>query len=442
MLPISIMSHTILPIPPNTLFFLLAACFLHIYFDPSLGGTQLCIEKKQRKLVFAAIVYAIYIVLNQYYLGTSLRSSVGVVVSTLYLPLFLIAMQGIRCGAEPSCGFEPGEAETNAGGGQRGSVGGGLNRGYEELSKIISPTLLLSAIIYGVEAAYRYLSAILGSADESLQGIYKYKFGGLMYSDSNVTAIHLVLLLFFSLWCKEKKIKNANIYALVFAILLALTLSRACILSAIVAFVFLVAYKKREKIKLWHIAASALLLIFFISIVLYFFRHDKSLLSKISILNYFIEYLKQSSIHDILFGVGLGRSISTLGIYAHNYFFVLFVECGVIACILNIYLFIQTLITCGGKTLPLLIAFLLCTSIATTTYLPDLYLFLAIITYFSGRSGDLSGDPSGLSGKAAIAQTQYAEQSSHCGVFSGSSKLGSNLPTQIPVNQINKIVEQ
>ena len=61
---------------------------------------------------------------------------------------------------------------------------------------------------------------------------------------------------------------------------------------------------------------------------------DASFATKFHIVYATISYIQTSSLMKILFGVGLGNSINSLGIGAHNFFIVYFIETGLFGLIL------------------------------------------------------------------------------------------------------------
>lgn len=358
----SLISHTLLPVPPGIIFFLCSLPFAIFAIDASLNPKAISIEWSIRPTLFAFALYLIYIVLNQSLLQINIRSVFGIVGSALYFPILLILLQGKDL--------------------------------IREHKKKIDVFLVVSLIVYIIEACWRYTVAFrsISSGDIPLyNGIYQYKYGGLMYSESNGTGIHLIVLLFFTLcWVKmqwqrkslqgfEKKRYIGVV--LIWMFLIGLTLSRACWLATGVGLIYFWLSSKINKKNLWITAGIAVLIAsaMFIVVVYPYVKHDESFISKFQILYAFGHYMAGASWSDWLFGVGLTRSERVLGIYAHSYILVFIVETGIIGALLMLSIFFETIRISKGETLLIILPFAIATMSTTVTFLPDLYLALAVV---------------------------------------------------------------
>jgi hypothetical protein len=91
------------------------------------------------------------------------------------------------------------------------------------------------------------------------------------------------------------------------------------------------------------------------------------------------KYLSNASFNEILFGIGFSNSSERLGIYAHNFFMVFFIESGFIGLFLIILLLIQITFATNKRALFIIIPFLITTLSSTITFMPFLYVAVGLI---------------------------------------------------------------
>ncbi len=277
---LGLISHTYAPLPPVLLFF--AAAFplawygldVHLHAG-SAGGTggigglrpgvctpdALCPALRVWRPFFGWVaLYIGYMLVGQYLLGTSLRSTWGVICSACYglLPLLLwrggASVSAAHGALAPDRPDSVGQAAVSA---AEVSVGSSENLFVRHRRKF-DWAFRVALAVYTIEAAWRYGMAWLSSEPSVYQGIYRYKFGGLMYSESNATGIHILIWLFFTLWwaralwrrgllsgCRDKARYIGM--AVWWLVLLGLTLSRACWIAAVIGLLYFCMPVKRIK---------------------------------------------------------------------------------------------------------------------------------------------------------------------------------------------------
>ncbi len=409
---LGLISHTYAPLPPVLLFF--AAAFplawygldVHLHAG-SAGGTggigglrpgvctpdALCPALRVWRPFFGWVaLYIGYMLVGQYLLGTSLRSTWGVICSACYglLPLLLwrggASVSAAHGALAPDRPDSVGQAAVSA---AEVSVGSSENLFVRHRRKF-DWAFRIALAVYTIEAAWRYGMAWLSSEPSVYQGIYRYKFGGLMYSESNATGIHILIWLFFTLWwaralwrrgllgCRDKARYIGM--AVWWLVLLGLTLSRACWIAAVIGLLYFCMPVKRIKY-IW-ISLSVCLFAAVAAFVFFVYprvQYDASFISKFQIWYAFLDYWRQASWPEMLFGIGLTRSEMAMGVYAHNYGLVVLVETGWIGFMLMLGLFGRMLYDSRGEGLYLLLPFAVATLSSTVVFVPELFLFLSFM---------------------------------------------------------------
>jgi hypothetical protein len=211
-------------------------------------------------------------------------------------------------------------------------------------------------LLYVFECAYRlnnpiYTQAMLSNEDESLI-FYPYKYNSIMFIDSNFVGLSLIsFIATVDIILNKSKIKFLFITALV--ILLALTFSRAALISILI-------YFSIKRVSLKSLVLFAVFLLLFSVYAVPMIISDGSYLSKIKILNYFNQYLINADCLTILLGSGVGSSADVLGIGSHNLFVLLVVEFGLISLLGFFSFIVINLIQTSFKSFPYWLSILVC----------------------------------------------------------------------------------
>lgn len=162
---------------------------------------------------------------------------------------------------------------------------------------------------------------------------YPYKFGGLMFADSNTTGLVAMIILFLLLGSRfALGIRRLRWDALALIVLVFLSFSRSAIIATFFAMIIVSMkyFNQRQKIIFgWFILYPGMLITALA--ILWLFMPDGSLASKFYILNLLNQHITSSSPMTLLFGIGLGNSIDLFGIHTHILFVTYFVEGGLIS---------------------------------------------------------------------------------------------------------------
>lgn len=394
---LGLISHTYVPLPPILLFFAMALPLAWYGLDPSLNGglrpgvggpEAACpLPRAWRPFLGMAALYIGYMLVGQYVLNTSLRSTWGIVCSACYGVLPLLLWRGGADGASagPAIVSEASASVVDS------RVVGSPENLFVRHRRKFDWAFRIASVVYTIEAVWRYATVWLSGEPSVYQGVYRYKFGGLMYSDSNTTGIHLLIWLFFTLWWARSlhrrgllvgRWDRARYIGLVvwWLVLLGLTLSRACWIAAFIGLLYFLMPAKSLKY-VWVSLGVCLLvgMVGFVTFVYPRVQYDASFISKFQIWYAFLDYWRQASWPEMLFGVGLTRSTMEMGMYAHNYVLVFLVETGLIGCLLMVGLFGRILFDSRGEGLCLLLPFAVATLSSTVLFVPELFLFLSFM---------------------------------------------------------------
>ncbi|MDE7150203.1 MAG: hypothetical protein K2O01_07355, partial [Bacteroidales bacterium] len=349
--------------------------------------------------LWMTVFYIGYMLAGQYVAGTSLRSTWGVVCSACYglLPLLLWRDGAIVPSEVPAGrrGTEAGSALPDSG----DASSAGL---FVRHKSKFDWAFRIALLAYTVEAVWRYGMVWLSTAPPVYQGIYRYKFGGLMYSESNATGIHILIWLFFTLWwvrslCGRGLLADGRErgrylgMAVWWLVLLGLTLSRACWLAGGMGLLYFCVPRKWLKY-LW-ISLPVFLLLAAAGFMFFIYphvRYDASFISKFQIFYAFIDYWRQASVPEMLFGIGLTRSEMAMGVYAHSYVLVFLVETGLVGCLIMLGLFGRMLFDSRGEGIYILLPFAIATLSTTVLFIPELFLFLSFMMAVGRADGTSS----------------------------------------------------
>lgn len=349
----SLISHTWLPISPTLFFFAIALVCALILYDPLLSKrihiTRSSVDSQMRRVLILPFIFVLYILLSQYFMGAPFVRVFGVWSSVLYFVVLVLL-----AGKVP----------------------------FDKWETKVDWFIKISALVYSLEAIGRYARCIylISIGQNNYNWIYKFKFFGPMYSESNGTAIHLIILIFFTFWWTAERNRKWYGIKILFIVLLGLTISRACMLAALIGFVYF--YFLRGKSKRFWIRNTLLFVAGMGALIAFVFSrmsYDLSFISKFEILEQAIDYYRNVEIMPFLFGVGISNSQEYMGIYAHNYFLVFLMETGIFGLLSLLLMFYGFYKCTGGMALCILIPFLFATASSTVTFLPDLYLCMGIM---------------------------------------------------------------
>jgi hypothetical protein len=344
----SFTSHTIVLVPPTLILFFIGAIVL-IGLHPRIHIST---------VYSIPMVCASYYLLSQMSIGAPAGRYIGVVAAILY---FII------------------------------TVAFGFNLDDKSRDRLISKFINYSTMLLIAECAWRLTHpraeyAVFDGGDDS-RWIYQYKFGGLMYTDSNAVGIHIIILLFFIYYLeKEQKALWPKI-KIVLLILLVLTFSRAAWFGFIVGWVYM-RYLQNKRVGFYIFN-----LFLFISAGLLFYRFylqakissDLSYQSKFDIIGIVLNHFKDISSSELFLGIGFSNSLERMGVYAHNFFMVFLIESGIIGLSLMILLLVQFTISTKLKALYVLVPFLITTLSSTITFMPFFYVVIALIFVFENK---------------------------------------------------------
>ncbi|MFL1805274.1 O-antigen ligase family protein [Plesiomonas shigelloides] len=226
-----------------------------------------------------------------------------------------------------------------------------------KLKIIIYHVVLAAVIICAIDTIYRfsfpkkeYIDAIIEQGNNDLM-FYAYKHS-LIFQDSNFMGLYLLSATF--LWINNRnEISNKKYYSLLISlvVLVSLTFSRAAIAGLAFGFIAHIYFSIKGK-HIMRARSFLLMILILITSALLFLTvsspsglhitafYDGSFITKLTILDNFITTMENKDIYGVLFGWGLDNTSSYWGIAAHNLFFTLILETGVVGFIIILLPFI------------------------------------------------------------------------------------------------------
>ena len=258
----------------------------------------------------------------------------------------------------------------------------GLNY-WLKTTKVIARS---SILLMGVDTIYRLINptmpsveALAAVANDETLWFYPYKFGTMMFADSNTTGLISMIVAFMFLGAQivsRQKLFKWELLCLL--ILVAASLSRSAIVATSIGLMYATFRHGNKHIR--TITTSAILVVIVVaSPFLYekLFASQGSLESKFQIMRMSYAYLQSASMSDILFGVGLGGSIGLFGIHTHLIYLTYLIEAGALALALFL-IFLVLYIRRYGLIilLPVMIA-----SMSYFLYLGAPFLFVPLAVY-------------------------------------------------------------
>lgn len=159
-------------------------------------------------------------------------------------------------------------------------------------------------------------------------GFYLYKFGGIMFEDSNTTAIASIVLFFLGFYLKEFHKCRLDGWLILHLLIIISCLSRSAYISFVLTYLFLTRRK-------WFwatlgLAGAVALAVGFQSLV----DADGSFTSKFFILGLAFDFARSMGAKMLLFGLGLDNSVATFGMYTHILYLTYAIELGLAGLVL------------------------------------------------------------------------------------------------------------
>ncbi|MBN2396208.1 MAG: O-antigen ligase family protein [Candidatus Atribacteria bacterium] len=349
----SFSNHRALPVSPSVIFWLIGVIVLF--------KNQNTTITKRSVFSFTLLLFSVYLILSQSIIGAPIPRIIGTIISISFYP-FVIFFLDKR---DKSEAVKFGNWFINA------AI---IILIIECLQRVFFPMNVEKVMGYEQFGDYRW--------------IYRYKEGSYMYFDSNGTAIHLLIVLFFTYYLnKVKPVKYFNLKFLILTALVVLTFSRAGILSMIGGFVYLFLYRGKSFVyKFIIISICSIGLLISLSILVPIFLKDLSFQTKIQIVLIAYDFFSTASIEKLLFGIGIANSIEEFGIYTHNIILTYLIETGFVGAIFQFTLF-YLLVKKYSETWIVFVPFLIATITSMNTYIPYLYVPMALIYILENNRG-------------------------------------------------------
>ncbi|MFD1000679.1 O-antigen ligase family protein [Ohtaekwangia kribbensis] len=335
-------SHTILIVPPTLVLFFIGSLLLFSF------NRKLYISNS---LIIPAIAI-LYFSVTQTFIGAPLGRYMGVTFAICYYLVVVFFARQLT---------------------------------LQKLNSLVSKFITYSTLLLIIECIWRITHPQTEYAVFEESGdprwIYQYKFGGLMYVDSNAVAIHIIIILFFIFYMEIERGEQRTKSKIALIILLVLTFSRAGWVGAFLGWIY-IRFLRKQKFTFYLIN----FLFFSVTLSLFYklylqqkIESDLSFQSKLDIIKVVYKYISDASLSELLFGIGFSNSSERLGIYAHNFFMVFFIESGIFGLFIIVSMFVQLTVATNRKALFIIVPFLITTLSSSITFMPFLYVSLAII---------------------------------------------------------------
>lgn len=338
----SFTSHTIVPVPPTMVIFFLASVMLMFFAR----GAYITME-----FIFPLLVIG-YLCVTQTMIGAPLTRYLGVIFAIGY---FMVV------------------------------VAFGRQLSLDDYRVLGHKFITYSTVLLVVECMWRLTHPNLDYAEFAASGdprwIYQYKFGGLMYVDSNATGIHIMILLFFIYYLESDWGEEWKKTKIVLLILLILTFSRAAWAGVALGWVY-VRFLRGKSLQFYLMNFVVLTLLAALVYRFYLAKKiesDLSFQSKIEIVYIVSNYFSKAQFHELLFGIGFSNSLPRMGIYAHNFFMVFLIESGIIGLTLMIIMLIWFGVITRGRAYVIVVPFIITTLSSTITFIPYFYVVMGLL---------------------------------------------------------------
>ena len=202
----------------------------------------------------------------------------------------------------------------------------GLEPYYDKVTNVYSGFVVT---ITGLDTIFRYLKPVYNPiylAEGSDSWFYQYKHSYIL-GDSNLVALLIINALFFRMSIKTLQNKKVMDYwFLVFTLLLIFTISRSAYLATIVGVIYVALKEVRYKKVIY--LSSILMLLPVMLVFLDFVINDKSGGTKLREFSALVKFFNESSLIDIIFGIGFGHGNEISGRYIHSLLVKLLMEGG------------------------------------------------------------------------------------------------------------------
>lgn len=347
----SVITHTILPIPPTVILF----CFSLFFLLCLIPSYKFKIKSIDRVLLFPLIL-SLYLLLFQLLLGVSFRALVSPFLAPLYFVITLLYLSILK---------------------------------KRDTDKLVNMFIYISLFVFIIECMWRLSHpSFSNGTDEVVIGadkwFYLFKGRGLMYSETNGLAIHLIIIYFFVLWWSSQCCKKMFFVKSCLLTLIILTFSRAAIISVPIGWIYkyyIGRMSNKKQLCLFFLFSIFILIL--LPVFISKLREDPSSAMKLNVFTEVLRYYEHIECIPFLYGVGNYNSMHVFSIYAHNYLLVVLIEMGFIGLILLIMQFVYFIKYSNGQFLFVFIPFFVQVMSSTTIFIPHFYMIAAIIVYYS-----------------------------------------------------------
>ena len=347
----SVITHTILPIPPTVIFFCLSS-LLALW---CVKRNEFKIKSINRVSIFPLLLSS-YLLLFQLLLEVPFRALVSPFLAPLY---FVVALFYLSI----------------------------LNK--RNIDNLINKFIYISLGVFIIECLWRMSHPSLPKGvDEVVVGadrwFYLFKGGGLMYSETNGLAIHIIIVYFFVVWWSLLHKKNMLIEKSCLLVLIILTFSRAALISIPLGWLYMYCIgRMSKKIQIFLFFLVLVITIAVMPTLISNLESDPSTAMKLSVFAEILEYYKHIDLLPFLYGIGNYNSMNVFSIYAHNYLLVFLVEMGFLGLLLLLFQFLFFIKVSRGQFLFVFVPFFVQVMSSTKIFIPHLYIIAAIIVYYS-----------------------------------------------------------
>lgn len=174
--------------------------------------------------------------------------------------------------------------------------------------------LIFGIVLLTMDTIWRFTHPVYSDFYTGVYWFYRYKSKGILFVDTNNTGMLCLAILSFLLYLNNKLNIKFRKITLVYIILLVLTFSRSSLLAYALTIVFL---NKRFPKYLKVLAFLGGCYVAFLLLPSLF--DDVSTSSKFDMFLNAVEYWKEASLFEILFGVGFTNSIYKIGLFTHSW---------------------------------------------------------------------------------------------------------------------------
>lgn len=164
---------------------------------------------------------------------------------------------------------------------------------------------------------------------------YNYKFGSILFADSNTVGLVAMILFFATITINYQL--NTKVFKkqqCLLLLLIALSFSRSSIIAT--AFGLFYYYFVKSKLSVGKILVGiSVLIAIAISVEMYLLpSNDGSFSSKVNIFNHVLDYYNRADLSELFTGIGLSKSLDRFNIHTHSLYLTYFVETGILGFLL------------------------------------------------------------------------------------------------------------